>query len=144
MARSERGSTAPLIVGFLLVLLLVIAFVIDATAAYLRHSGLAVLADGAALRAADAGSTGAELYEQGVTAAALKVDATRARQAVADYLRDVGAFGRYPGLAVAVTVDDNRVAVRLTSRLDLPLTVPGAPSTPPVSATSSAAVLPDL
>ena len=49
------------------------------------------------------------------------------------------------GLSYTVRVDptDNSVIVELSAPLDLPLTVPGSPSRPTVSATGSAVVDPE-
>lgn len=136
----ERGSTIPLIVGFALVLALVVAFVVDASAAYLRRQALDGLADGAALRGADLGVAGTWVYADGLGTADLEVAADEAGRAVTDYLTATGAYRRYPGLQVAVSVDDHRVRVRLSAPLELPLRVPGSPSHPSVGAEGSALV----
>ena len=46
--RDERGSMTPLIIGFTVVVALVVAVVVDASAAYLRRQGLNATADAAA------------------------------------------------------------------------------------------------
>ena len=38
--RSERGSVTPLIIGFAVVVAMLVAVVVDASAAYLRRQGL--------------------------------------------------------------------------------------------------------
>jgi hypothetical protein len=143
--RDERGQTSVLIVGFAVVVLMLIAVVVDATAAYIQRQGLSTLADGAALRGADVGATGEEVYAGGVGDDRLDLARARARSAVRGYLRDVGAHARYPGLSYTVTIDrgSERVVVRLRAPLDLPLTFPGSPETASVSATGSAVVQPD-
>jgi hypothetical protein len=138
--REERGSSIPLIIGFALVLALVVAFVIDASAAYLRRQELDGLADGAALRGADLGAAGTWVYADGLGSADLAVAADEAGRAVTDYLTATGAYDRYPGLQVAVTVVDHRVQVHLSAPLHLPLRVPGSPSRPSVGAEGSAVV----
>ena len=50
--RDQRGQMSVMIVGFALVIMLAIAAVTDASAAYLQHSGLDTVADGAALAGA--------------------------------------------------------------------------------------------
>ncbi|WP_166136477.1 Tad domain-containing protein [Nocardioides ochotonae] len=137
--RAERGQVTPLIVGFALIIALTIAVVIDATAAYLQRSELSTLADGAALHGADLGATGVDVYTDGLPDERLRVTVATVRAAVADYLRQVGAHGRYPGLTFDVGVgSDQRVTVELSAPLDLPLTFPGSPSSPRVGATGSA------
>jgi len=139
---AERGSTIPLIVGFALVLALVVGVVVDATAAYLRRQQLDSLADGAALRGADLGAAGTEVYGGGLGAADLDLTPAVARRAVEDYLTAVGAYRRYPGLLAEVGVDAGarRVLVRLRAPADLPLHVPGSPAHPIVQAEASAVV----
>ena len=112
-----------LIVGLATVLAMTVALVVDASAAYLQRQGLDTLADGAALRGADLGATGVDVYAGGVPDERLELTAGRARAAVADYLRDVGAYASYPGLSFSVSVDPgaNSVQVRITAPLDLPL-----------------------
>ena len=137
----ERGQTTVLIVGLASVLAMSIALVVDASAAYLQRQGLDTLADGAALRGADLGATGEEVYEEGVDER-LELTAAQARAAVAGYLRTTGAHARYPGLSYTVSVDPSarRVVVRLSAPLDLPLTIPGSPERATVGATGSAVV----
>lgn len=141
-ARSERGSTIPLIIGFALVIALVVGVVVDATAAYLRRQQLDSLADGAALRGADLGAAGTEVYGGGLGAADLELTPAAARQAVDDYLSATGAYGRYPGLQASVRVDatSRQVLVHLRAPADLPLHVPGSPAHPLVGVEGSAVV----
>jgi hypothetical protein len=143
--RTERGSTIPLIIGFALVLALVVAFVVDASAAYLRRQALDTLADGAALQGADLGAAGTEVYGGGLGASELELTPDLAQQAVDDYLARIGAYRRYPGLRAAVTVDRTarRVLVHLRAPLHLPLGIPGSPAHPVVGAEGSASVVVD-
>ncbi|MEP9381460.1 pilus assembly protein TadG-related protein [Nocardioides cheoyonin] len=140
--RGDRGSSLPLVIGFMAVLLILVAVVVDASAAYLRRQSLDTLADGAALRGADLGAEGTQVYAGGVTGQRLRLTTGSVSRAVRSYLREVGAYGRYPGLTVSVAVDSGarQVAVHLSAPLDLPLTVPGAPGSARVGAEGSAAV----
>ena len=137
----QRGQATVLIVGLATILAMSIALVVDASAAYLQRQGLDTLADGAALRGADLGATGEDVYEGGVDER-LHLTAAQARAAVADYLRSTAAHARYPGLAYSVRVDPaaRRVEVHLTAPLDLPLTIPGSPERASIGATGSAVV----
>ncbi len=63
--RGERGSVTPLIIGFAVVVALLVAVVVDASAAYLRRQGLNSAADSAALAATD-GIQGEEVYTHGL------------------------------------------------------------------------------
>lgn len=144
-SRDERGQVTVLIVGFAVVLAMGIAVVIDASAAYLQRQGLDTLADGAALRGADLGATGEDVYAGGVGERPLALTEAQARAAVRGYLSDVGAFRKYPGLSydIDVRAGADAVVVRLEAPLDLPLTIPGSPDHPVVGATGSAVVDPE-
>lgn len=144
-ARDERGQVSLLVIGFATVIALLIAVVIDATAAYLQRQGLDTLADGAALRGADLAPRERPIYVEGVPQRRLELTPTAARSSVAAYLRETGAYRRYPGLRVDVAVDqtDRTVTVWLSAPVELPLAVPGSPDTPSVGATGSAVVAPD-
>jgi hypothetical protein len=140
--RDDRGQASLLIIGLATFLAMAVALVVDATAAYLQRQGLDTLADGAALRGADLGATGRDVYEGGVPAERLELTAAQVRQAVGDYLRGTGAYARYPGLSYRVRVDpaSQSVEVSLSAPLDLPLTIPGSPERATIGATGSAVV----
>jgi hypothetical protein len=139
-SRDERGQATVLIVGFAGVLAMVVALVVDSTAAYLQRQGLDTLADGAALRGADLGATGEDVYEGGVPPDTLALTPARARAAVGAYLQQAGAYARYPGLSYTVRIEQDRVVVHLSAPLDLPLSIPGSPEHTTVGADGSAVV----
>ncbi len=138
--RDEQGQVTLLIIGFAGILLMAIVVVIDASAAYLQRQGLDNLADGAALYGADLGSAG--IYEQGLGDERLLQQEAAVEDAVRDYLVRADAGSSYPGIAVSVRVDPvgRSVTVRLRAPLELPLSIPGSPSSPMVGASSTAAV----
>jgi hypothetical protein len=135
----EHGQTTLLIVGLAVVAMLLIGVVVDASAAYLRRTGLDSLADGAALAAAD-GIQGRQVYQGGLGARA-EIDPVVARAYVGDYLRDTGAAGRYPGLSYRVDAGTDRVVVRVSAPLDLPITPPGWARRPVISGTAASFVV---
>lgn len=143
--RDQSGQATIFIVGLAVVLLLAVALVVDASAAFLRRQGLDSLADGAALAGADAGASGEDVYVNGIDQERLELFASTARVGVADYLHRAGAFERYPGLAYDVRVDTTArsVTVVVRSPLDLPFTLPGAPGRATIGATGSAIVAPE-
>ena len=145
--RDEQGTVTLLIIGFAVVLLMGIGVVIDASAAYLQRQGLDTVADGAALAGADAGSRNlGALYGEGIGSEVRLAQAeSAARSAVADFLRETGAAGKYPGIRVGVHLDRaaQSIVVDVHAPLDLPLTVPGSPDRASISASGSAAVLLD-
>jgi hypothetical protein len=138
--RDERGQASVLIVGFAVVLAMVVALVVDTSAAYLQRQGLDTLADGAALRGADLGATGEDVYQGGVPQDNLALTPAQARIAVGAYLRDSGAFAHYPGLSYTVRVAGDRVEVSLHAPLDLPLSIPGSQERTTIGAEGSAVV----
>ena len=138
--RDERGQATVLIIGFAGLLAMVIALVVDTSAAYLQRQGLDTLADGAALRGADLGATGEDVYQGGVPDETLALTPGQARAAVGAYLQAAGAYGRYPGLSYAVRVTGDRVEVHLSAPLDLPLSIPGSPERASIGADGSAVV----
>jgi len=138
-ARDERGQTTLLIVGLTVVAILMVAVVVDASAAYLRRAGLDSLADGAALAAAD-GVRGGQVYDGGLGRRA-KIDPSVARRYAADYLAASGAAGRYPGLSYRVDAGTDRVVVRVSAPLDLPITPPGWDRRPVISGTAASFVV---
>lgn len=139
--RDQRGTVTLLIVGFAVVLLMMAAVVTDASAAYLQRQGLDTIADGAALTGADAGASGDEAYGEGLDAD-LHLDGDLARAAVVAYLHRTGAYTRYPGLTVQVSVDSSRqrVVVAVHAPIHLPLHVPGSPEQASIGATGAASV----
>lgn len=142
-AHDERGQATVLIVGFMLVLAMAVAMVVNVSAAYLQRQGLDTVADGAALRGADLGATGEEVYGGGVPQGRLDLTADAVRASVRDYLAASGAYAKYPGLSFSVDVDRaaSTVTVHVSAPLDLPLTVPGSPGTATIGATGSAVVV---
>jgi hypothetical protein len=137
--RDERGSIAPLVIGFALVVAVLVAVVVDASAAYLRRQGLDSVADAAALAATD-GLQGDRVYTHGLGDRA-EIDAGAARHYVGDYLRTSGVLDRYPGLTWAVTTSATTVVVRVAAPLDLPLHVPGVGERATVTGTAAAVVV---
>lgn len=141
--RGEAGQASVIIIGFAMVVLLLVVVVIDASAAYLTRQQLDSLADGAALHGADQAAQGQEVYSGGLAEGDLDLSRPEAHDAVGAYLADVGARRDHPGLRWSVTVQDERVVVRISAPADLPLRFPGVDLDPTVTAAGSAVVRPD-
>ena len=135
----ERGSITPLVVGFAFVVAVLVAVVVDASAAFLRRQGLNSVADAAALAATD-GLQGERVYTHGLDDLA-EIDAGTARRYVEDYLHSSGALDRYPGLTWTVNTSATSVLVRVEAPLDLPLRVPGVADDVVVSGSAAAVVV---
>lgn len=129
----------PLIIGFAVVVALLVAVVVDASAAYLRRQGLNSAADAAALAATD-GIQGEEVYTQGLGKRAV-IDPATARRYVSDYFFASGIRRRYPGLDYSVETTDNTVVVRIMTPMDLPLSVPGVGTDVRVTGTAASVVV---
>ena len=136
--RGERGQATVLIIGFTVVAVMMVAVVVDASAAYLRRTALDSLADGASLAAAD-GIQGRQVYEGGLGQRA-QIDPVVARRLVAQYLSDTGAGRRYPGLRCTVDAAPDRVVVHVSAPVRLPITPPGWDRTPVISVTAASFV----
>ena len=137
--KAERGTASIMIVGFAVVAIMLVGVVVDASAAYLRRTGLDSLADGAALAAAD-GVQGRQVYEGGLGERA-RIDPEVAREYVAAYLRDTDAARRYPGLVYEVEAGVDRVVVHVAAPLDLPISPPGWEHRPVISGTAASFVV---
>jgi Putative Flp pilus-assembly TadE/G-like len=138
MSVRERGQTSLLIVGFVVVVMMLIGAVVDASAAFLRKQSLDAVADGAALAAAD-GVAGRQVYDGGLGPLA-RIDPAAARAAIERYLRDSGALQEYPSLGYQLSTDQTSVTVRLVTKLTLPIPAPGIADTASVTSTASAVV----
>lgn len=136
---AETGQTSLLIIGFAIVVVMMVAVVVDASAAYLRRQGLDSLADGAALAAAD-GVQGEQVYQGGLGEHA-QIDPVAAEKYVADYLLALGARERYPGLTYSVDAGADSVVVTIRAPLDLPLTPPGWEHRPVITGTAASFVV---
>ncbi len=143
--RDETGQTMLLIVGLAVVLMTAVAVVVNASAAYLDRQALDSFADGAALAAADGGAQGNDVYSGGLDDERLELFEQTARDAVDAYLVSTGAADEFPGLRRSVQVDlaTQSVRVRVSAPVELPLSVPGTPSSATITATGAAAVSPD-
>jgi hypothetical protein len=139
--RTERGQTSLLIIGLFVVVVMLLAVVVDASAGYLRREGLDSLADGAALAGAD-GVQGEQVYTGDLPDGGhAPIDPQLARGFVERYLDQVGARARYPGLTVEVTADASAVVVRLHAPLRLPITPPGWQKRPVVTGSAASYVV---
>jgi hypothetical protein len=136
--RDEFGQTTLLIIGFFVIAVMLIAVVVDASAAFQRRQSMDAVADGAALAAAD-GVAGEQVYNGGLGDLA-QIDPAVASATVQQYLADSGAYAHFPGLGYQITAEATSVTVVITSTLDLPIPVPGVDGTAQVVGTASAIV----
>jgi len=134
--RTERGQITAMLVLFTVCLLLAIIAVTDVSASYLRRQAAMSLADGAALAATD-GAAAAGVYGD-ADDQFVAIGQPAAEAAVDSYLRDTGAYSKYPGLQVAVQVDGHTLSVSLSMPYALPIAVPGVAANTTIHADGSA------
>lgn len=140
--RGESGSVSLLIIGLMAVALMLVAVVVNASAAYLQRQSLLALADGAALAGADALATHG-FYVSAEDRSAddsvdLLLDPDQTAAQVADYLRTTQAAAHFPGLTWQVTTSEAAVTVEMSAPINLPLVPPGWVGSAQVNAASSA------
>lgn len=120
--RSESGQLTPLIIGFVVIAVLAVAVMVNASTVFLHRRSLAAWADGAALTAAQSVSERA-IY-QGDVGDNLPLAAETARTAVAQYAARHGLANRFDEFAlVTVEVDPatDAVTVAFASRVPFAL-----------------------
>lgn len=131
----ERGQITAMLVLFTICLLLAIIAVTDVSASYLRREAATSLADGAALAASD-GAAAAGIYG-GRSDKYVVIGQAAAEAAVDAYLRDTGAYSRYPGMQASVVAQGHTVTVSLAMSYKLPVPLPGVAATTTIHATAA-------
>jgi len=105
--RSDQGSVLILSLGLIVVCVLAVGVVVDASALFLARRSLQAQADSAALAGAQA--IDVEAYYQRGAASGIRLEPTRVRSAVEQFLRLSSADVRLRSVALA----DDIVVVRL-------------------------------
>jgi uncharacterized membrane protein len=140
----DRGTVIPLILGYLVVVSALLLVVIDGTVLFLASRSLGTYADGAALAAAQ------QIDKDTLYAGTGIVDDTnlpldqQAADAARRYLSEAGAFERFPGLRVSVSVNGggrNEVTVSISSPVTVPFTAVLGDSSPTVGLTGAASAV---
>jgi uncharacterized membrane protein len=133
----ERGSVAPMMIGFLMILVLLLVVVVGASKAFLVQRQLAAAADAATLAGADGFDT-SDIYN-GTGASDVGLDAARAcALARESFAQNVTGL---PAGATSVTgcqTDGRRITIQVVSRADLPVLDRLLPASLTVHAESSA------
>lgn len=136
--REEAGSITPMVIGFMLIVAMLVAVVVDASAAFLQRQRLNSIADAAALAATD-GLQGDQVYSHGLGELA-RIDAATAHHYAAAEVAASGAARDLPGLQLSVRAETNTVVVTVRAPLDLPLKVPGVAEQAMISGTAASVV----
>ena len=111
----ERGQITVLVIGFVVILVSLVAVVVDASQVVLLRRTLSSVADGAALAAAQ--SLAEQTFYTGEATELLPLDPAAARATVVAYLDESGVQARLLG----VDVVGERVTVSLAASARLPL-----------------------
>ena len=114
MIRDDRGSTIPLILGFVVLALLAVGASVALGAAFVQQRSVQALCDAAAQAAAAAG---VELRSS-TADGAVRLDEAAALAAVRDYLADDPDGARLE-VRVALSADRTRVTLRCSQRRGL-------------------------
>lgn len=118
--RSESGQLTPLIIGFVVIAMLAVAVMVNASAVFVHRRSLGAWADGAALTAAQ--SVSEESIYAGSVGDNLPLAAGAARTAVAQYAARHGLADRFDEFTlVAVEVDPATDAVTVAFAARVPL-----------------------
>jgi len=126
--REDDGSVLILILGLVVLAALFITVVIDVSTLYLERRSLISAADGAALAGAQAVDR-ATIYQEGLPdSGPLPLDADAAAVAAREYLVAHGIHQQFPNLTVTIDTTGTTVDVRLSARVELPVTNAVTPS----------------
>jgi uncharacterized membrane protein len=134
--RTDSGQITLMIIGFVMIVVLAVGVVANASKAFVYRRSLASWADGAAVAAAQQVAENA-LYA-GPAVEELPISSAGARNAVADYVSRNGLAQRFEGFAVAVTVDAGTARVTVEFAARVPLVLAGDAVGIPISAEATA------
>lgn len=117
--RDESGQLTPLVIGFVVIALLGVTVMANASKAFLYRRSLASWADGAAIVAAQ--SVSEQAVYTGAVGEVMPLAEAVARSAVADYVAGHGVAQRFDGFTVRVEVNPatDVVTVGLAARVPL-------------------------
>ena len=120
-ASRDEGSVLVLVLGFVGILLVLVAVVVDVSAVVLAKRGVASAADGAAVSAAQALDLGA-VYGEGL-GDRIPLDAGEARARVSAY--EGQAREQQPGLRLGLRLEGRTAVVTGSRTVRLPFRLPG-------------------
>jgi uncharacterized membrane protein len=138
MARrgSDDGQITMMIIGFVMILVLAVGVVANASKAFVYRRSLASWADGAAVAAAQ--SVAEDVVYGGAPVDVLPISSTDARRVVDEYVARNRLAVRFDGLRVDVSVDPAAGSVTVEFGAHVPLVLSGDAAGIPVSAAATA------
>lgn len=120
MSRDESGQLTPLVIGFAVIVVLLVAVVANASNAFLHRRSLASWADGAATAATQ--QVAEQVVYAGPLGDTLPIAEDEARAAVLDYVARHGLTERFDQFAVVIVDVDGAtgaVTVEFSARVPL-------------------------
>jgi hypothetical protein len=134
--RSDDGQITVLIIGFVMIAVLAVGVVANASKVFVYRRSLASWADGAAVAAAQ--SVAEDVLYSGPAVDELPISGTDARRAVDDYVARHGLGHRFDGRQVDVGVDPAANTVTVEFSVRVPLVLGGDAAGIPLSAAATA------
>jgi uncharacterized membrane protein len=134
--RADDGQITLLIIGFVMIVVLAVGVVANASKAFVYRRSLASWADGAAIAAAQ--SVAEDVVYAGPVVEELPISPSDARRAVDDYVARNGLGRRFDALRVEVGVDPAAATVTVEFAAWVPLMLSGDAAGIPISAAATA------
>jgi uncharacterized membrane protein len=134
--RQDDGQITLMIIGFVMIVVLAIGVVANASKAFVYRRSLSSWADGAAIAAAQ--SLAEDVVYAGETVEVLPISAVDARRVVDEYVIRNRLADRFDDLSVAVGVDPAAATVTVEFGVRVPLVLSGEAAGIPVSAAATA------
>jgi hypothetical protein len=134
--RSDDGQITLLIIGFVMIVVLAVGVVSNASKAFVYRRSLASWADGAAIAAAQ--NAAEDVLYAGPPVDELPVAESEARRVVDEYVARNGLARRFDNLRVTVAVDPTANTVTVEFSVRVPLVLTGDNAGVPVSAAATA------
>ena len=134
--RSDEGQITLLIIGFVMIVVLAVGVVANASKAFVYRRSLASWADGAAIAAAQ--SVAEDVLYSGSAVAELPISGVDARRAVDDYVARHELGQRFDDLRVTASVDPEASTVTVEFAIRVPLVLSGDAAGIRVSAAATA------
>lgn len=134
--RQDDGQITLMIIGFVMIVVLAIGVVANASKAFVYRRSLSSWADGAAIAAAQ--SVAEDVVYAGETVDVLPISAVDARRVVDEYVIRNRLANRFDDLSVAVGVDPAAATVTVEFGVRVPLVLSGDAAGIPISAAATA------
>ena len=136
LRRDDAGQITLMIIGFVMIVVLAVGVVANASKAFVYRRSLASWADGAAIAAAQ--HVAEDAIYAGPLVGELPISEHGAHAAVADYVARNGLAERFEGLDVEVSVNDGAGTVTVEFAATVPLVLAAGAATIPISAEATA------